>query len=100
MKNNFLNKILLFVTLVLVALPTLAQHPGRFTDENKIIISGESNIQDFVVRYFFKGKLEVASPGDSAHISRQNGVIQIPVDKLLFSNRHMRDDFLNLVQAD
>ncbi len=100
MKKEFLNRILLFITLVFFAFQVSAQKPGRFDGENKIIISGESNVQDFVVRYYFKKRLEITSSADTGCSSQQNGLIQIPVNKLLFSNRHMRDDFLNLVRAN
>lgn len=85
--------------IMLLIFPLSAKLPGRFSNENKIIISGESNIQDFVVKYYFKGKLRTADT-ESADCSSPEGVIKIPVQKLLFSNRHMKKDFLNLVHAD
>ncbi len=99
MKKEILNTILLITILIGTVIPIQAQNPGRFEGENKIIISGESNVQDFVVRYYFKKKLEIAGPADTGILSRPEGVIRIPVDKLLFSNRHMREDFLDLVHA-
>ena len=100
MKKEFLIKIIFSLMMILVALPLSAQLTNRFSsNENKIIISGESNIQDFVVRYYFDKKLKASVPESSDYSSVKDSVIQIPVDKLLFSNRHMKEDFLNLVHA-
>lgn len=101
MKKEFLIKIVFSFTMILLTFPLLAQLPGRFSsNENKIIISGESNIQDFVVRYYFNKKLKGSVPESADCSSSQEGVIQIPVHKLLFTNRHMKNDFLNLVHGN
>lgn len=100
MKKDFLIKIVFSIAMILLTFPLSAQMPGGFSHKkNKIIISGKSNIQDFVVRYYFNKKLK-ASTAESADCSNsKEGIIQIPVHKLLFSNRHMKNDFLNLVHA-
>lgn len=100
MKKDFLIKIVLPFAMILFTFPLSAQIPGGFSNnENKIIISGESNIQDFVVRYYFNKKLKGSVPKSADFSSSEEGIIQIPVRKLLFSNRHMKNDFLNLVHA-
>ena len=99
MKKEFLIKILFFSVCILLVTPMFAQHPGRSSDENRIIIAGESNIQDFVVRYYFKKSIRTINIESPDSTSLQKGIIQIPVNNLLFSNRHMKDDFLNLVHA-
>lgn len=100
MKKEFLIKILFFLALMIIGYPLCAQFPGRFNGENQIIISGKSNIQDFVVRYYFKKRLKVVFHDSTDCSDTQKSVIQIPVHKLLFSNHHMKDDFLNLFQAN
>jgi hypothetical protein len=100
MKKEFLKKIILPFVMILLTLQLSAQLPGRYShNENKIIISGESNIQDFMVHYYFNKKLKGSVSESADCSSSQKGVIQIPVQKLVFSNKHMKNDFLNLVHA-
>ena len=99
MKKESLFKICFISVLLLLVAPVLGQQPGNNNAENTIIISGESNIQDFTVRYYFKKQSKPTNGETTGLASPQHDEIRIPVNKLLFSNRHMKDDFLNLVHA-
>ncbi len=102
MKKKILFKIWYFIFL-LIAVSLFGQQPASPNlkiPQDKIIITGKSTFQPFTIRYYFKEQLkQVGSTYTNSYLSKQTE-LQIPVNKLLFSNGHMRDDFLQLVRAD
>jgi len=90
-------------TFLLFTIPLYGQQPihiNPLIPENEIIITGKSNLQHFIISYYFRKPLKPANPiNENLRLPKQE-VFQIPVHKLLFSNRHIKTDFLRLVNAD
>lgn len=101
MKGRILFKIWYFIFL-LITVPLFGQQPASPNSkipQNKIIIIGKSTLQPFTIRYYFKEQLKQVGPNINSCSSKQTE-LQIPVHKLLFSNGHMKKDFLRLIDAD
>ncbi len=91
-----------YFTFLLFTIPLFgrqATHTNVIIPENKIIITGESNIQHFIISYYFRKLLKPANSINENLCPPKPEVLQIPVHKLLFSNRHIKTGFLRLVHA-
>lgn len=99
---KILFKIWYFIFLLIIV-PLFGWQPASHNLKipgNKIIITGKSTLQPFTIRYYFKEQLKQVGPININSCSPKQTELQIPVHKLLFSNGHMKKDFLRLVQAD
>lgn len=74
--------------------------PNSRIPQNKILIIGKSTLQTFTIRYYFSEQPKQTTSIDTNSCSLIQTELQIPVRELLFSNRHMRNDFLQLIRAN
>ncbi len=102
MKRKILFKIWYFIFLLIIV-PLFGWQPASHNLKipgNKIIIIGKSTLLPFTIRYYFKEQLmQVDTININSCLPKQTE-LQIPVHKLLFSNGHMKKDFLRLVHAN
>ncbi len=102
MKRKILFKFWYF-SFLLIIVPLFGWQPASSNLKipgNKIIITGRSTLQTFTIRYYFKEQLkQVYTKNVNSYLPKRTE-LQIPVRKLLFSNGHMKKDFLRLVHAD
>jgi len=102
MKRKILFKIWYFIFLLIIV-PLFGWQPASHNLKipgNKIIITGRSTFQPFTIRYYFKEQLKQVGAININSCPPKQTELRIPVHKLLFSNGHMKKDFLRLVHAD
>lgn len=102
MKRGILLKFWTFIFLIIAA-PLSGKQPASSNSkisQSKIIITGKSTLQNFTILYYFQKQLKSAAPINENSYSPKQTELQIPVNELLFSNRHMKKAFLNLVHAN
>jgi hypothetical protein len=77
--------------------PELSQAP---IPENKIVISGKSNLSTFNIYIQFQHNTNVDAKTDTSCIIRNDKVLVLPVKNFRYSNPMMKNDFYHLVNAN